>query len=349
MEDINSYIEEVVKLEKTMGRLPTKREWMKHYSHTEYKIKKKRISYLSILDGVKNKKTEDYDLDEWLELVETYQKLDKKTNPKSTYVKSGNPKSSEPMIVSFSADWHLGSRSCNYKQWKEDLKFILSLPPSVVRMFLVGDLIDNVYPGFKNAQVVFGFMSPEDQKKMLFAVLDKMKSYIDAACWGNHDVEWDEKRAGVSSVANMFGKQCHYFHGRGMIDFFVGSQKYKILMNHKLKGKSIQHSLGATIRGWNESHSDIVVCAHTHDPGYLYDYMGMNEDGSPKQRHLVQVGTYKTENDVYSDRNFKQGVSTLPSLVLYPNEYRAIHFPHLKDAVKWLKADGWGYLFNKKD
>lgn len=275
-------------------------------------------------------------LKKWVNLLNEYQTMDMELFPKTLYASLGDKDRKKPQILMFTADWHLGSKSCNYKQWFEDIQFLLSLPPEDVRLVLVGDLIDNVPTKFKSAEAVFGYLRPELQRELLKEVLEYIRPYLEVATWGNHDIEWDEKNTGFSDVAQLLGDKCTYFYGKGTFDYNVGNECYKFHISHKLKGRSNFHALQGNINAWLYTHADVVVTAHGHEPAYMMDCRGMSKDGVSQERHLLQIGSYKGFGDTYSDRNFKPGIVHNDVLVLYPDEHKIMHFSTLYDASKWL-------------
>lgn len=276
-----------------------------------------------------------FNLDKWIKVIGEYKELDKSLLSKTTYAEMGDKKRKDPLILMFSSDWHLGSKSCDHQQWLEDMKYLMSVPSKDVRLFLLGDLIDNVNPRFKSAEAVFGYLRPELQREMLIEILNQLKPYLEAACWGNHDVEWDEKRDGFSDIARILRNACTYFHGAGLVDYHVGNQVYKINLSHKMKGHSWFHALHGNLRGWLQTHADVVVSAHGHEWAYLSDCRGVGPRGIPVDRHLLQIGSYKVDGDTYSERYFRPGVIHNDCLVMYPDEHRIMHFNTLNDAVKW--------------
>ncbi len=149
--------------------------------------------YLGKTKSKCNKKKKKNTLDRMVDILKEYKQLDEELFPKKLHAVLGNKKRNKPIILMFSADWHLGSRSCNYTQWLEDMRYLTSLNPADVRLFLLGDLIDNVSPRFRSAEAVFGYLRPDMQREMLKEILDEVTPYLEVACWGNHDVEWDEK------------------------------------------------------------------------------------------------------------------------------------------------------------
>lgn len=360
---------EIITFYRKYGKFPSKKEWCSEFRHGKQTLISNGISWSEVKEQTMNKIdddtlynfNEDYedadvdtddneeekyeldelltpemDLNEWFELIKQYQKLDKLANPKNYYIKTGFPKSKKPVALTFSGDWHLGGKSINYEQWLQDLNFFKSLPSDQFRLVLMGDLIDNFFPKFNNAEAIFGLMSPTNQMKFIKKILDQIAPYLDIACWGNHDNEWQEKITGASELAEKLQSICHYFYGKGKVDYYVGEEKYTITLSHKLKGNSWFHSLHGNIREWLNSRSDITVGAHKHSPGFMKDCAGVSENGQSIYRYLVQVGTYKDGDDTFTNRYYKPGVIENPTLVLYPDEHRIVYFESVRDAAVWL-------------
>ena len=355
MDKSDIFKNEIFDLKNKLGRIPTQDEWLKNCKHSRNVLSRSGIAWKTLIDptnfenpGMLN--IGNTELEDWMDLIKNYQRLDNQLEKTENYVKCDYSNVKHPIIMMFSADWHFGSRSCNYEEWSKDFELIKSISPEYLRIALIGDLIDNIYPAFKSADSVFGYLRPELQKKLLGTILNQIKPYLEILTWGNHEIEWDEKRVGYSDLASMFGSLCHYFYGKGHLNFQLGTQRYNMFLTHKMSGKSSLHSFGAGLKGWAQTHSDIIATAHTHDPGYMTDFFGFDEDtGQPKQRHLLQVGTYQTEKNIYSDRYFKPGVSSNPCLVLYPDTYKILHFALLEDAIKWLGLDKTNTTTKKKN
>ena len=111
---------------------------------------------------------------------------------------------------------------------------------------------------------------------------------------------------------------------------------YKIAVSHAMNGSSSFHNLQGQMKEWMVSHSEIVVGAHKHAPGVLRDTFGCHPDGTPRKRYLIQVGTYKTGNDVYSLRYFDRGAIENTTLVLHPDTHKITEFECVQDAAKWM-------------
>lgn len=273
-----------------------------------------------------------------IEIVDKYKEIDTYRNTDVTFVEKGNTKRKKPLVLFFSGDWHIGSKSCDHNRLFNDLDYITNnISHEDFRMFLLGDLIDNVYTRFKNAESVFGYLSPVIQRDILIELFNKIGPYIDISCWGNHDVEWDEKYIGFSELSRIFKKFSTFFYGRGLVKYKVGKQVYKIYVSHSFSGRSWFHPLHGNIRGWLESHADIVVSGHGHNFGYLNDFYGVDDKGCPMERHLIQVGTYNYINDKYSERYFGKPVCRNGCLLLYNDQYKISFFQDFKDGINFFK------------
>ena len=352
--NINTIADELRTHYNNTGEKLTITQWSKEFHHSAKSARKigtweeiEKEAYFNssvgrtsnnVLPELTKLQESEIDTNDWMDLIEKYQHLDKKANPKQTHVVAGNPSSTKPIAIIATSDWHLGGSHVDYKKWKEDMLYVMGLPKDQFRMLLLGDLIDNIFPRFRSAQALFAnIMTPKNQKAFLKDILQYLSPYLDVACWGNHDCEFDEKNVGYSDVENIIRSFCHYFYGKGFVTYRVGKQKYDILMTHHLKGYSIHHNMHGNIRAWDETHSEIIIGAHKHSPGFLKDVPGTSpETGEPLKRYLIQLGTYKTGDDTYSQRYFKKGVIENPTLVLYPDEHRVVYFENVQDAVQFL-------------
>lgn len=346
-DEIITYIDQI-------GEAPTITQWAKYFSRSE-KTARRRGKWEDIVKLAESqndleielekeiydeentpKKQPSMDLDEVVELMEKVQEIDAKASPKQSYIKIGSTLTSEPIALVFSGDWHLGSKCIDYTRWKNDMYYLLGLPSDRFRLVTCGDLIDNVFPRFKSAEAVFGALSPGNQKIFLENLAERLSPYLDFSCWGNHDNEWDEKSGGGSSVAKILQKHCHYFYGKGYVDYKVGKEVYSIMLSHNLMGSSWFHNLHGQIKEWIRCHSEIIVGAHKHSPGLLRDVQGCYPDGSPRKRYLIQIGTYKTQDDTYSSRYFDRGAIEAPTLVLFPDKHKIVEFETVEDAARYM-------------
>jgi len=274
--------------------------------------------------------------DLWLSAIRTQKALEEKYIKREIAINITH-KVDHPIILTSTSDWHLGSPYTDHEKLFTDLDEITNYSPEYVRVILAGDLIDNFPQKFRSAEApARAFINPELQRHLLEEIVEEVLEYIDLSTWGNHDVEFDEKNMGFSDVAKFMRKKVPFFHGKGFIVFKIGSQKYTMHISHHLKGSSVYHDLQGPIRAWIETHSDIVVCGHTHSPAYMTDFKGQDERGSVGQRILMKLGTYKMGADTYSDRYFKRGVPGNNTLVLFNDRKKILPFLEFSDAVKYL-------------
>lgn len=272
----------------------------------------------------------------WLDVIKSHKVIEEKYLKKEIALTIVH-KVSKPIVLLFSSDWHIGSPYTDHEMLFRDIEEITSYSSEDVRLILAGDLTDNFPQSFKSAEAPANcFIQPELQKELLKEILDVIVGYIDLSTWGNHDVEFDERKVGYSEVASILKKRVPFFHGKGFIVYQIGQQKYRMLISHHLKGSSVYHDLQGPIRAWLETHSDIIVGGHHHSPSYLTDYRGQDERGITGQRVLMKLGTYKIGRDTFSDRYFKSGITGNNVLIAFPDRKKLIPFMEFSDAVQYL-------------
>jgi len=272
------------------------------------------------------------DFDRWLKVFKSQKELEDRYFPKKSrkLINTGN----KPVIVLFTADWHIGSKYVDHEKLFLDLKSLTEYSVDDVRIITVGDLCDNFPVSFPSAEPVHGFISPQLQEELLSELLQLVGPYIDGSTWGNHEA-FSERLVGYSNVSKILSKITTFFNGKGTIEYVVGKQKYRIHVSHIFRGSSMYHDLHCNIRAWMETHADIVVSAHTHTPAYLGDFRGIDGEGNPQERHLIKVGSYKG-GDTFSSRYFKSGIIGNNCVVLYPDRHKITHFFTLEEAIQFL-------------
>lgn len=340
-------IKEIQDLAVKLHREPSREEWMEEYGYSNYRLRNyeggySRLRRLALAgedyveEEIQKYDLESFNLNDYYKLIKEYTTLEEKRKPSRTYWKTGDPDCDEPIITMFSSDWHLGSLSTDHDKFKEDHDYILSLPKGRVKMFVMGDLIDNSGYFFVKERV-FNNLPTDIQKNMLFKLLEEYqeKDILAAAWWGNHDVERDEKLFGYSDIANKLMSICPYFNGKGCLDYVVGKQTYRIIGSHYFRSRSMYHNFQGLLRAFTEEKFDIGVGAHHHMPGYMFDCYSTNLNYTENWRLLIKCGTYHTD-DAFANRYYHRGVIGTPCAVLYPNTKKMVPFMELKDAVKYL-------------
>jgi len=267
---------------------------------------------------VDKKEAEDINWREWFDNLRQRQKLHQRTSfsQDEAMIEINTDKK---IAVCFSADWHTGSVAVDYNQLQSNLETILDTDR--VYMITVGDLIDN----FRHFNSLMPILS------VLYAILNEFfskKKWL-CACWGNHDIERDEKLYGQSPVKEMLAKKLIYFNGKGTLKLKVGEEIYIIRMSHRLPGNSIHnpnHPQARELR-WNAPEADVIVSAHRHEPAIQNFY----EYGRPKC--LIQTGTFQTD-DGYAKRYYSKGIVAVPTVVFYPNKHFCFAYPSLDELLE---------------
>lgn len=256
-------------------------------------------------------------------------------------------KSSRPVPIVFTSDWHLGSIGVDYLQFKADHQFMIAHPE--LKIITVGDLIDN-FVRFRSAEAILQQVcNPRMQHRLLYMIaknLSETKQFL-AATWGNHDVERDEAIIGQSMIAQMLAAHTHFFDGRGMIVLKVGpsleaAQTYTILLTHTPPGKSQYDKNYGNKRLYREYFpADVTVTAHFHKAAVQQDShydaardAGFNFGG---QRVSISTGTYKTK-DAYSRRYWTEGKIGAPTVLFWHDTLRMEAFRSAESAIIQLKG-----------
>ena len=112
----------------------------------------------------------------------------------------------KPIIVSFSGDWHLGSKYTDHSKLADYLDLVNH--NKNIYMFLMGDLIENCR-SFKSLEAVHSqTLNPEEQFRAITDILDPMieRNKILGSIPGNHDIERDERLYSESPLANWLSR-----------------------------------------------------------------------------------------------------------------------------------------------
>jgi hypothetical protein len=289
-----------------------------------------------------DKKRRVIDLDAWLDMAERRKDLKRQASLCQDEATITMP--SRPLALVFSSDWHLGSPNVAYNAFREDLKFILDTPDMYVGF--VGDLTDT-YLHFKTlGPVVNQIMSPEEQKAVLQAVIERLMNKKKAlfATWGNHDSEREERVLGYSPTAEMIAAHLPLFSGKGKVMLRVGGQEYIIWATHKSRFYTYMNPLHGAQQERRQycPAADIAVTAHIHNPafGMFTGQAWTNKRGSVTDEPpwaAIVTGSYKG-GDVFSKRFWAPGRIGCPTVVLYPSERRLVLFPSPQEAAIYMRG-----------
>jgi hypothetical protein len=282
-----------------------------------------------------DKKQGDFNYKEWLKAAQASQDLHHKASSKQD-VATIRINSTKPIALVLTADWHLGSVSCDYNSFLRNHEFILNTDG--IYMGVVGDTIDNFYQ-FNNAHAILQQVIPPAKQRRLLgeifhALLEKNKLLF--VGYGNHETR-DEKWFGDNLVARMIEDKIPYFSGKGIVKLYVGDQIYTILVSHKTGSNSKINTLyGAKMEYGRYFPSNIVVTAHTHVPAIesYYHYGAADRMGMPfgGLTWLVKTGTYNID-DGFSKRFYDHGVVCDPTIVLFSRQHKMVPFMSAQDAI----------------
>jgi len=274
---------------------------------------------------------ETVDWREWLQVFDKQQELHQRQSwsQDDAVVELPNFDNNRAIII-FSADWHLGSISVNYKEFKKHIELLLETPH--VYMVTVGDLIDN-FRRFNSLQPVLSQVAnPKDQVLILRSLLDefwKKKKWI-GACWGNHDVQRDEAIYGQSAVKELISHNIPYFNGKGTLGIKVGNEKYSIRMSHYFQGNSIYNQLHSAMREmrFHYPFADVFVSAHKHTPAITNTF----EFG--QRKCFIRTGAFEIDSG-YSKRFWDKGIIGTPAVVFRTDRHEVFAYPSLEELLEF--------------
>ena len=288
-----------------------------------------------------DKRKSNFNWREWVKAAKKMQEFHSESSSKQDVASINIDSGDSPIVVVFSADWHLGSVSADYLMFLKNIDFILNTPN--VFIGVVGDTIDNFHQ-FKNVHAILQqVFPPSRQRKLLGEIFSEMvnKKKLLFVGYGNHEAR-DEKWIGDNLVARLVEDDIPYFSGKGIVKLNVGDQLYTILAMHKTgRNSKINALYGAKQEYLNYFPADIVVTGHHHIPA-IESYMhfgAAQRAGIPVggMTWLIKTGTYNVD-DGFSKRYYDAGMVCDPSVVLFPREKKIVPFMSASDAVMFINS-----------
>ena len=294
-----------------------------------------KIEFWEYLD--KNEK-ENVSWREFFDIARKHQSLNKRLSTSQDKAVVQVETKKPYFAIVFTADWHGGSISTDYKAMEHYFDLILR---NDLHIITLGDLNDN-FRKFRSLEAIFSqVLSPKQQMEMLRSLVEEFaekRKWI-AACWGNHDVSWDEKNFGQSPVKQLLGKHFVYFNGKGLLELRINDQIYKIAMSHVFPGRSIYNPTHSLIRALKQdfgaSNPDVIVQGDKHNYSYQW-FTNFSPDWEGHPCHFIQVGTFKVD-DGYSKRFWSKGQIGLPVILFDANSHESHWFQTPEMALKFLK------------
>lgn len=274
------------------------------------------------------KKNGEFDLDEWLDWMESGQALRKKASytQHDAVIELGDGKT--PQIVCPQGDWHIASWGTDHKLLRDTIKEIDETENA--HFPLMGDMIQMSIKMRSVLEVSDNLIPPELQAQFLEKLLDKIMHKVPFSVWCNHGVEREEKQSGISMVKHILSRRTVYFNGIGHPDIKVGDEIYRWAVSHKWRGSSMYDTAWGNRRYARMEANDreIVWGADNHRPGFATYYEG------GMKRTVGQTGTFQTGSG-YAQRYFSLRTwPIMPCVVLYPDVHRVVPFENLDQALQ---------------
>ena len=273
------------------------------------------------------KKVGDFDIDEWLDWMETGQALKKKSSYSQTHVAIEVGDGSGPQIICPQGDWHVCSWGTDHSLVRSTIKEINETKNA--HFPLMGDLIQMSIKMRSVLEVSDNMMPPSLQAEFLEKLLEKIIDKVPFSTWCNHGVEREEKQSGISMVKHVLSRKTVYFNGIGHPDIKVGNQLYKFAVSHKYRGNSMYDSTFGNKRYARMEANDreVIIQADLHRPAFGW----YNEGGI--ERVALTTGTFQT-NSGYAQRYFSlRTCPVMPCVVLYHDEHKIVPFRNLDLAL----------------
>jgi len=281
---------------------------------------------------------------DWRELV-NYARVGKDlADRRSNLQRSANVeiKTNDPIAVVYTGDWHLGEAAVDYKQWVDDISFILNT--NKLYMVSLGDDIQNMR-SFKTLSAVLSqVLSPPQQIDLMVSITNELcaKRKLLAKVSGNHDSEFDERIFGQAIQKLLLDNMdAPYFPNKGLVNLQVGSQQYTNLLFHKTRFRSILRAAHGAYREWQLTYpAEVVAGAHDHVLGFesFWGYALAEGQGASfgGQTYLIKVGTYS--DGEYGWKYFQNGGFPMTQTVVYfPDTHKKLYFDDMRDAVRFIQ------------
>lgn len=237
---------------------------------------------------------------------------------------------SRPIVVVFSSCDHIGSRYVEYPVYQDMFHRTVNTPN--VYWCSHGDYTDNFMTSFRNAQPVLSqLIHPKLQRGMAGYVIETLakNGRLLYGCAGNHE-DMAVRVIGEDLMARHFLERdppIPYFPGKGVVDLYVGEERYVIGCAHQWPGTSYFNPTHAQIRALLNDlpTADIIAGGHKHQFGYMelsHHLMEHDAGHFPSTiAHLIAIGTAASKPDPYAIKGWTRGEFVYPMLCLYPDRH----------------------------
>ena len=290
-----------------------------------------RSFFNSELDSEGNNDIEDLGYSEILEIMKNQNKALRKLAVNSSELKV-NIDSKVPILVVFSADWHLGDIGTDYESFDKDMNTIRDTKNLYV--YLGGDFFDNF---IKFESMADGALNQEPillQRHLTHEALKMIRSKILAIGTSCH-MYWTKKQVGFDDIKEWAkGLKVLYTGHGGLLNLKVGQQVYTIFRRHKYRFNSQYsplHSAKQLLR-MGVTDAEVLVLEHWHVPGKEEFYW------ADKKRVALRPGTYKEYDEFALEHGFYGARKACPAVILFPDEHKILAFLDMYDAIECLNG-----------
>lgn len=204
----------------------------------------------------------------------------------------------KPIAIAFLSDVHAGSAYTDYRLLEETGKVIKEHP--LAFCITAGDLTDSLYFAYGDE-----ILNMQGQ----YVYMNKLLRWIGpenilAGICGNHE-NWASKSGVNNYIEFTNNTQRPLLHGVSFIDLKVGAVVYKLLVSHRFRGSSYLNPTHQEGRANREiPGADIVMAAHTHEPGEQNIYPS-KYGGDGEKVVLVNGKTFQKTSSYGKDQGFK--------------------------------------------
>ena len=250
-----------------------------------------------------------------------------------------------PVAIFQMSDVHIGSPQCDTRTLIRHIKLLKTTPN--LYCILDGDVTEwAISP--KMLDAVLGQVgSPQEQVRVLQAMLEDLSSKVIAFVTGNHD-ERGVRMGGVDVfefIMQRVAERGVYLRDGGVLRIALAGVEYSWRVSHGdgLRGNSMYSNTSALTR--NARHemgfTDIASAGHTHDPEIKIIYEPRDGGAAKEPSIYIRSGSYKVlYGENYVDRQGFNPIPTvtMPAVVLWPGEKRMVPFFTVEEAVAYLQA-----------
>ena len=274
---------------------------------------------------------EEPNYEELIALAKVQQKIVERLIGYKTEVRA-EIKTSMPVVLVFTADWHLGSEGVDYESFDRDKKFMSETDNLYV--YIGGDGTDNFIQASKISTSLHNQQPMLVQKALFKRTVEELKNKIVALGTGNHEW-WSTDLTGVDDIKELTKNMGILYtqHG-GMLKLTVGNIEYMIYRHHKYAYNSNFNLTHTVKRMWEFAPGDfdVGVVEHRH----VASIEPFARHGQEKWG--IRTGSYKVYDEYALQKGFYGVEVANPAVVLYPDEKRIVGFKYMEDAVKYLRG-----------